>query len=298
MTINKNMTIDNSEGVSDRLAFIDFKLRFTGFVTRLDLKEAFGIAEAAASRALTEYNVRRPRNKTQKTNTIIRDSFEPLIKISGEVALEMLANGFNKNKLTNDQLLTYEKIGVIPNYLDTLEIAKITRAIAGGYAISCKYLSESSENYQRRTLLPLAIMYDGSHWMFRAHYREEDSFKNYNFARTVDVKEYYEDKNFKRLSKEELSQDKGWNLRIPLILKVNPELSTNDILKVKTDFGISNNSDELIIYEREAFIWIVKKKWCIDDRSDEEKIIDKVNNVKKHFKFELQNQDMINKLTV
>ncbi|MBE4115579.1 transcriptional regulator, partial [Vibrio parahaemolyticus] len=52
--------------INARLAYIDFKLFFTGRVSRADLKDAFGIAEAAASRVLTEYSKRRPNNKTQK----------------------------------------------------------------------------------------------------------------------------------------------------------------------------------------------------------------------------------------
>ncbi|TOB11095.1 transcriptional regulator, partial [Vibrio parahaemolyticus] len=53
--------------INERLAYVDFKLFFTGKVSRADLKGAFGIAEAAASRVLTEYSKLRPNNKTQKT---------------------------------------------------------------------------------------------------------------------------------------------------------------------------------------------------------------------------------------
>ncbi|TOM09453.1 transcriptional regulator, partial [Vibrio parahaemolyticus] len=100
--------------INARLAYIDFKLFFTGRVSRADLKDAFGIAEAAASRVLTEYSKRRPNNKTQKTNTIIRKSFEPLTGIDGELALGMLANGFNSNKIFGVTELAYEKIGKFP----------------------------------------------------------------------------------------------------------------------------------------------------------------------------------------
>ncbi|MEF1336715.1 transcriptional regulator, partial [Vibrio rotiferianus] len=103
---------------SKRLAYIDFKLFFTGHVSRADLNEVFGIAEAASSRALTEYSALRPKNKVQKTNTIIRDSFNPLIEFDAEQALGMLAHGFNSNMRFNEAELTYEGIGKIPNRLN------------------------------------------------------------------------------------------------------------------------------------------------------------------------------------
>ncbi|TOQ62098.1 transcriptional regulator, partial [Vibrio parahaemolyticus] len=86
----------------------------------------------------------------------------------GELALGMLANGFNSNKIFGVTELAYEKIGKFPNQMNTNEVAMITRAISGKYAISCNYLSENSSNHQTRTLVPLAIMYDGTSWMFRA----------------------------------------------------------------------------------------------------------------------------------
>ena len=288
---------NTGEDFSERRAFIDFKLRFTGFITRLDLKEAFGIAEAAASRVLTDYNERRPNNKTQKTNTILRDTFSPLIDIDGETALGMLANGFNKNKLTNVNLVTYEKIGLIPNQLKIEEVAKITRAINGGYAITCKYFSHSSTNHKERTLLPLAIMHDGTQWMFRAFHREEGTFKIFNFSRISEVIEEYENKKFKRQPKEELTQDEKWNLRLPLILKPHFDLESEEKSKIKIDFGISNDTDELVLTVREAFLWIIKKKWHIDDRTEEVKNADEKNEISKYYKFEIVNKSMLDQLS-
>jgi len=302
MVFNMNSHDTNSthtnKDFSDRLAFVDFKLRFTGFITRLDLKEAFGIAEAAASRVLTDYNEKKPHNKTQKTNTIIQDTFSPLIDIDGETALGMLANGFNKNKLTKNNLITYEKIGLIPNQLKIEEVAKITRAINGGYAITCKYFSHNSKNHKRRTLLPLAIMHDGTQWMFRAFYREENTFKIYNFSRTTEVIEEHENKEFKRRPTEELTLDEKWNLRLPLILKPHSDLNDEDKSKIKIDFGISNDKDELVLTVREPFLWIIKKKWYVDDRTEETKNTDKENKVFKYYKFEISNKEMLDKLSI
>lgn len=282
--------------INARLAYIDFKLFFTGRVSRADLKDAFGIAEAAASRVLTEYSKRRPNNKTQKTNTIIRKSFEPLTDIDGELALGMLANGFNSNKIFGVTELAYEKIGKFPNQMNTNEVAMITRAISGKYAISCNYLSENSSNHQIRTLVPLAIMYDGTSWMFRAFDRSEvkkNKFKNFHFARVRNVVEEHDSKESRQHDHETLAQDKLWNLRLPLILKLHPSLSEMDKQKVRTDFGIPEDKDEVYVTEKAAFRWIVEKKWYIDARPNEEKREDKQS---RFYKFELTNLEMINQM--
>ena len=298
MNTDKNSNTINSS-INERLAYVDFKLRFTGRISRLDLGETFGIAEAAASRVLTEYGVVKPDNKAQKVNTIIRESFSPLVSIDGETALGMLANGFNKNKLTNNTVLPFEKIGVIPNRLNISEVAMITRAIAGEYAINCNYFSENSPNHEIRTLMPLAILHDGSQWMFRAYDRTEtksNKFKNFHFARCMNVIEGFIGKENKRLDHEGLTSDKSWNLRLPLILKLHESLSEENKAQVRRDFGIPQGQDELFTSEREAFIWITKKKWYIDDRNKEQIESDNKQGLKRFYKFELTNYEMIEKL--
>lgn len=299
MNADKNNEIAINSPINDRLAYVDFKLRFTGHVSRADLGETFDIAEAAASRVLKEYGEIKKHNKTQKANTIIREGFSPLIDIDGETALGMLANGFNKNKLTNKTVIPYEKIGAIPHQLNTSEVAIITRSITGGYAISCNYFSENSNNHGRRTLFPLAIMYDGTQWMYRALERKDtgsNEFKNFHFTRTTNIEEKFQDKEFKRLEHEELMHDKAWNLRLPLMLKLHENLDENKKLQIQRDFGIPQDNDELFVSERLALIWMIKKKWYIDDRSPDKKNFDKNEKIIRFFKFELINKDMIEKL--
>ncbi len=285
--------------ISERLAYVDFKLRFTGHISRADLKNTFGIAEAAASRVLTEYSKKRGKNKTQKANTILRNDFEPLISINAEIALGMLANGFNGNKLYGKTELAYEKIGTVSNYLEIEDVAKITRAIAGGYAINCNYMSENSKKHGVRTLVPHAIMYDGTSWMFRAYDRSEDKdnkFKNFNFRRALSVEEGYLDKDLRQREFETASSDKHWNLRVPMMLKLVDSLSDDKKKQIRVDFGMDPNANDLLMTERAAFRWILQKKWYIDARSETQKNEDKNACINRFYKFELNNLDMIKQL--
>ena len=144
------LQLQNEDKNADRMAYIDFKIRFTGFINRSDLTSMFGLASAAASNMMTKYLELRPDNmeydRKLRANTIT-DKYKPLLSIDADTALGMLANGFNKNKLIDNPIVPYARIGQIDNPLvDNIDdVAKITRAMARGYAISTKYDSKSSE---------------------------------------------------------------------------------------------------------------------------------------------------------
>lgn len=291
----ENKTNDKKTQINDRLAYIDFKLRFTGHVSRQDLSDTFGIAEASASRALSEYDeATKHQNKTHRANTILRSSFEPLFDMQGEVALGTIAHGFNKNKFTDRKaMLPYLKIGVIQDQLNTQDVAKITRAISGQYAIQCNYFSLNSNKHGLRTLLPLAVMYDGTQWMFRAYDRSAKDgpfFKNFHFSRTANVHECYEDKESKQLNHESLSNDKAWNTIVPVELKLHRSLNENDMRTVRQDFGMTQDQEDLLTKERVAFLWIIYRKFKVDEKPDNS------TYESGQFNFELANAAMIDML--
>lgn len=298
----------NADRLADRLAFIDFKLQFTGYVKRSEIGEVFNIADAASSKVLAEYSKRCASNieydSSKKVNAIVRESFKPLLQLDAEKALGMLANGFNKNKLsdTSNTLITYQRIDEVPGKLSPECVSKITRAISGGYSISCKYYSDSSDNLDTRILVPLAIMYDGITWMFRAFYRDDPKgiyYRNFHFTRVDEVKELFVSKENMRQVNEELSQDKEWNSKIPLSLRLHEDRSPKEKDKIRQDFGFTSNQDEIMIPIRSAFLWILTRKWFIDDRSEEQKSLDNeaLNSgelkYKKYFKFELLNKETV-----
>ncbi|ANS84900.1 hypothetical protein VSVS12_01133 [Vibrio scophthalmi] len=301
--------LKEKSNTADRLAFVDFTLHYTGVVRRTDIGEMFNIGTAAASKVLKEYSELCPDNmkydpKT-RLNTIVRENFQPLINMDAETSLGMLANGFNKNKLFTQPktIITFEKIGKVPNQLSVDCIAKISRAIQGKYAIQCTYRSENSDDRDRRTILPLTIMYDGTNWMFRGYDRkineENVHFKSFHFSRCRELIECNDINKFKQQEHEALDQDLSWTTQVPLELELHPNLSEKDKTSVRTDFGMGDEDEKITIPTRETFIWILKKKWYIDTRSLDE--IDEDNkkaletNCKKPFyKFRLNNLDTLN----
>lgn len=307
------LDIGDDHNIAERMAYIDFKLRFTGMINRSDLRAMFGLAEASASKMMTKYAEFRPHNMHYnarlRVNEILRESFEPLLHLDAETALGMLANGFNKNKLYNTPELPYVRIGN-QTKLDINNVEKITRALASGYAIKCVYYSSSSDNHDERTLLPLSIVFDGINWVFRAFYRKDDSgsgvFRNFNFSRACHVEELPTEI---RRPEEELSKDREWNTQVPLLLVPHGRLSEKKKETVVADFGLTD--EKLIITERAALLWYVFNLLGVDKRSDGvykdelnsyKKEIEKSqsadNNVKPqqkyaHYNFRLTNKDMV-----
>ncbi|MBN3563184.1 WYL domain-containing protein [Aliamphritea spongicola] len=253
---------------AERLAYVDFKVHFTGSIKRSDLNVAFGLADASASRLLSDYAELRPQNlyrdPSRKVNAIT-ESFQPLIDIDPVIALGMLSHGFNKNKLIDSPVLPYARIGALANVLEREDVAKITRAMFNSSAIECHYISSNSNNHQKREILPLSLLFDGRYWIFRGYQRCEqrpNKFKNFNFSRTTLVSEL-EVEN-KQLPHESLTADSAWNEKIPLVLALHPQLSEDQKKSVRKDFGMSIDSEELILTERAALLWILKRRWFID----------------------------------
>lgn len=287
---------DHSTAV--RLAYIDFRLRFTGVVNRSDLRETFGLAEAAASKVLSVYKSRCPENmfynRAVRANTILIESYRPLFSINAITALEMLASGFDKSRLINSPVLPFSRIGHISDLLDSENVAKITRAMNGGYAIKCNYLSGHRHTVSERTLLPVALMYDGRFWNFRAYDRnqvdENAGFKNFSFARAVMVEELFDAKH-QRLNHEELTFDHTWNNYIPLVLQLHENLSDEERSKIRRDFGMKDAQNELVVTQRESELWILFKQWFIDTS---DVTLDLKND--RFYKFRLINKDTVDAL--
>jgi hypothetical protein len=261
---------------AERLAYIDFKLFYLGTISRSDINEFFGIADAASSKEITAYKRLRPHNveynRTLRVNSILRETFEPLIVVSPDVALGMLANGFNKNKLDEKKLINYQRVG--GSYFNYCSdgVSKLTRAIHGKYAVECEYVSANSSNHNMRTLFPSAIFYDGNTWGFRAYDRNvnnnKSGFKCFNFSRLNTVLERTE---LAPKASESYEKDKEWNQMVPVHLSLHTKLNENKKFALIKDFGLSSEQNSFIITERAALLYFLFDIWKIDCGNTESK---------------------------
>lgn len=257
--------------IAERMAYIDFRLNYTGRISRNDLGDTFGLAEASATRVLRQYNDYRPSNmnydRSEKVNVLNKEEFIPLVDIRAEEALEMLASGFNKNRLSNKSVIPYARVGQTPNLLNCNHVAMITRAIYEKKALKCCYNSANSMNSTERVIAPLAILFDGRNWIFRAFDRNESinqKFKNFNFSRVAKVRDIDETKEAEQLVHESITQDIQWNTNVPVALEIHPYLTEKMRETVRNDFGIAEGENELFLTERSALVWLLLHQWNVE----------------------------------
>ncbi len=283
--------LKTDQNLALRLAFIDFLLLYKGQFSRIDITKEFDVSEITATRIIAEYNSLRENNfdydKSEKKFLIKIESFIPFVDFSVDDALEMLAEGFNKNKIINSRINTpFERVGFIKSTLSATEVSKITRAILNNKKILCNYDSASSKNKASRILSPLAILFDGRNWIFRAYHENAPShstvrYKNFNFSRVVDVFETNE--NIEQ--EHSLDYDSLWKLNLPVELEINSILNENEKERVARDFGIPRNENKILLTERAALIWIIMNQWMVYYKEKGE------NNT--FYNFELKNYDML-----
>lgn len=269
-----------------RLAFIDFRLLFTGSLSRVDIINEFAVSEITATRILNEYKKVRPKNLLYSNKTkkfTISEEFDSLIDISAEDALDMLASGFDKNKILRGRnVVIFERIGLYMSPLNKEKVATITRAIYNKKKIKCSYNSIRSGDASERLLSPLVILFDGRNWIFRAY--QEDSktrinYKNFNFSRVEGVEGLTDFIN----NEFGLDYDDLWGKFLPVELEINPLLGDDAKKEIRRDYNIPDGQNKILFTERAAFLWIIFNEWSVDFQQ------------KSHdsFKFKLNNSEML-----
>jgi len=274
---------------AERLAYIDFLIRFTGGLSRADITEFFGLGDAAASKEISFYKSKREGNvdydRVQRRNGILRETYEALVDIDAETALGMLANGFNKTKLQHKPLIPYSRVGNSPKNLDVDLVSKVTRAISSRNAIKCNYMSGSSNNHGEWTLVPTTIFFDGISWMFRAFHREGNKQKCFNFSRLRTVEECPHDAT---KFHETLEQDSDWQLVTLVQLTLHPSLSEKEKAEVRQEFDLDLEQDEFIVRENAVLVYYLVWHWKIDTSEKP--------SVKGKYNFYLSNRDTLKHL--
>lgn len=286
----EELVANESLSLAERLAFIDFRLRYLGEIARSDLIDEFKIGQATASNDLKRYKALRPENtdrdNASRTTVAMKGSFSPLIVLNVYTALNFILHGFCRNELlTRPSYLPSSSIDALM-IMDTLQeenVAAITRAIHSQSGLHCCYLSNSSENHDERLLFPTAIFVDRGHWYFRAYDRnaktEDSGFKNFKMVRVKSAKQLPDSKP-KHL--ECMPQDDAWHTLLPLQLVIHNDCQKRALLE--KEFGFVDGKKTLIC--KAAFAYIVKKSWHIDVGNGDESF----------YNFTLENSDSLRQI--
>lgn len=284
--------LEDSQERAVRMAFIDFKIFFTGSLSRKDIIDEFKVSEITATRIISDYKDIMPENmmydNKSKLFVLNNDSFSHFFNFSAEDALTMLSSGFDKNRIIKDcGFLISENVGVNSSPIPVDIASKVTRAIYQKKKIICEYNSATSDNYEKRTLIPLSLLFDGINWIFRAYHENTDSkikYKNFNFSRIISIEETED--SYDRVFG--LDFDDLWNKVVPVELEIKHVLSAEVKNKIKRDYGIKSADNKILMSVRAAFVWIILNQLGFNYNGN--------GDIEEGYVFVLKNHDMLKQM--
>jgi len=245
-----------------RLAYIDFKLYFTGSVTRADIVQHFKLGVSAATRDINLYKEHAPKNmaydNTQK-KYFLTNSFKPLFTHDAKRTLVKLAHqisdGFDAIGDNSGVDFPVEQPSQL-NVPDINVIAKLTQAMINGKAVSVIYTSLTSGSGARE-LVPHTIVDNGLRWHVRAYDRKSNAFRDFVLTRLAKVTVINNEPEVNEIK----LQDEQWNTIMPLEIVPHPK-NVEYPTAIKMDYGMENGVLKLDV--RAAMAGYLLRRWNVD----------------------------------
>ena len=246
-----------------RLAYIDFKLLFVGFVTRAEIVSHFEKGLSSATRDINLYKELCPSNMLYdaKEKKYFQDeNFNPLVKHDPRKTLVKLANqitdGFDA---IGDTTFPIETPSVL-NIPDIFIVAKLVQAIMNNNAVNVIYTSLSSGSGARE-LVPHSIVDNGLRWHLRAYDRKSKSFRDFVLTRITKVTIIKQ----RPLHEEDKLEDHQWMRMVPLQIIPHPN-NVKHPTAIKLDFGMKDGVLEVNV--RAAMAGYLLRRWNVDCTED------------------------------
>ena len=258
------------KNVYDRLEYLEFMLRFRGWISRADLTERFGIGEAAATRDIRLYRQFAENNlllnQSSKKYEILEQTFFAIFSLPINAALSKLRTAKVSEALG---LSEFEGILCPPRLaLPKIDfLAKITRAISGFKQLKITYRSVKN-GLSQKVIIPHAIFDNGIHWYVRAYDESKvksERFRSYALTRIVSI----EIGNSFELSSSigNGNMDFQWNRMVNLELIPHPNRKNVFCPEtIEHDFNMEDGFMKLTVRAAIAGYWL--HHWNVDCTED------------------------------
>lgn len=254
-----------SQNQLKRLNYLEFRVYFTGCISRNDLIERFGISEAAATRDFALYREKAPGNieidpvtkayqLTSKFKLKFLDGVEP------SSILRSLIHGIGDDFSTD---ATPFVPCIFPASLQSTKIdllAAVSRGITQKKIISVDYLS-SSGGFGERHLVPFAIAGNGLRLHIRAYDRRRNRFGDFLINRMKSAKIL---QNEAIDPEEQKENDDAWNRMVNLEIVPHPNFKNKEMIEL--EFGMTDG----VLHQkvRAAMAGYVLRLWNVDCTED------------------------------
>lgn len=235
-----------SWSVERRLQFIEYRLLWEGRVNRSDLVDYFGISVPQASADLARYqelagaNIRYDR----RAKTYVADpNFAPRL-IAPNARLYLA----NLRLIADDVLAEHETwarwlppfavLPLIRRRIEPNKLREILAAIQTCSAIYIRYQSLTQPDPSWRWITPHALVFDGRRWHARAWCHRNRDFRDFVFARMLEISE-------RRPDHIDPSDDLGWQLEVTARLAPHPGLDESRRRVIELDYDMENGVAEV-----------------------------------------------------
>ncbi|MBW8191432.1 WYL domain-containing protein [Neiella marina] len=253
------MPEDVNYAQKQRLAYIDFKLLFAGYVTRSEIVKRFELGLAAASRDLSLYKELAPNNMAYDNAVkkyFITNLFKPLFKHDARKSLMKIAHQISDGF---DAVGDVEFPVTAPTQLnvpDIFVVARLSQAVINKRPVKVTYTSLSSGTSERE-LVPHTIVDNGLRWHVRAYDRKSQSFRDFVLTRIGEVTVLPTEVD----EVESQSYDTHW--RAPITLELVPHPSNIQHPEaIEMDYGMEEGV--LWISTKAALAGYVLRRWNVD----------------------------------
>jgi hypothetical protein len=254
-------------GQDRRLEFIDFRLQWDGRVNRSDLVDFFGISVPQASLDFARYMELAPANmlydRSEKTY-LASPRFMPRIVLPDAQAYlsEVLAVTSGVMPQGASFLGRIPAVGAVSfpsRQVDAPVVRQILDAIHRKRVLSIRYQSMNRPAPTIRKISPHAIGFDEFRWHMRAFCHERHDFRDFVFARVLDILESEE-------SKIDSAQDTAWHRELNLVIAPHHGLTEGQRRAIELDYGMKSGT--AVLRTREALLFYVLRLLGFDETGE------------------------------
>ncbi len=246
-------------GQQQRLEFIDFRLFWEGRLNRSDLMKSFAISLPQASLDLARYIEIAPRNirydKKEKAY-FSTPEFKPAMaggKASKYLDLLLMPNNPYANFF--GWIPPTGSVQYPSRHVKQLILRQVLRSIRERQMLRIEYQSMNRPGPTIRAISPHAIGYDGFRWHVRAFCHEHRSFRDFVFARILNIRDA-------QPSMVNPRTDEAWERTLELILAPHPDLTPGQKRAIALDYRMKRG--RVVLRTRQALAFYVLRQLGLD----------------------------------
>ena len=246
-------------GQERRQEFIDFRLQWDGRINRSDLIERFGISVPQASADIAAYSELAPANLAYDRSERVyaaTPAFSPAFPTTNsERYLNDLLAMSSGDSLSETSYVGWAPPIALANAparaVPSDVLVAFVRAMRNGHTLNVLYQSMARPEPVWRELTPHGIGHDGFRWHVRAFCHTRQAFRDFVFARVLEVKSG-------EISDIRAENDEAWFSTVRLILGPSAGLSESRRRVVELDYAMANG--ELVMETRAAMLYYVLQR--------------------------------------